>query len=276
VYKSHRPNEDTAPDAAPKAKRSLGQNFLRDANIAGKIVRCLAIQPGETVLEIGPGQGALTGFLEQSPAERLILVEKDRHWAAERMRQGQGRVRVILADALTMPWERFVAPWKCIGNLPYNVASPLMWDICAGSPGLSRAVFMVQKEVGLRVTAKPGTSAYGALSVWLQSFMRPKLEFVVPPQVFQPRPKVDSAVLSFTPLAPQGEAGARPFVPALLSAALRACFQKRRQQLGGIINSLGQDPAVLERLGIDPAQRPETLSPEQFQALSGTGVFGAA
>jgi 16S rRNA (adenine1518-N6/adenine1519-N6)-dimethyltransferase len=271
VYKLHRPSE-TAP---PKAKRSLGQNFLRDANIAGKIARCLDIQPGDSVLEIGPGQGALTGFLEQSPAGRLVLVEKDRHWAAERMRQGQGRVRVILADALTMPWERFSAPWKCIGNLPYNVASPLMWDICSRASGLSRAVFMVQKEVGLRVTAKPGTSAYGALSVWLQSFMRPKLEFVVPPQVFQPRPKVDSAVLSFTPLAPLGERQERPFAPNQLSAALKACFQKRRKQLGGIIKSLGQDPAVLEALGIDPVKRPEALTPEQFQALSGTGVFGA-
>jgi 16S rRNA (adenine1518-N6/adenine1519-N6)-dimethyltransferase len=251
----------------PRAKRSLGQNFLRDPNIAGKIVRCLEIGAGDSVLEIGPGQGALTVFLEQSPATRLVLVEKDRHWAA--VRQSAGRAQVVLADAMRLAWERFVSPWKFIGNLPYNVASPLMWDMFSRAPGLCRAVFMVQKEVGQRLTARPGSAAYGALSVWAQSFVLPRLEFIVPPQVFQPRPKVDSAVLSFVPLGGgQGQAFSR----VALSSALKLCFQKRRKQLGGILKSAGHDPAVLESLGLDPAARPETLTPHEFQRL-GDKIF---
>lgn len=259
--------------AEPRAKRSLGQNFLQDANIARKIVGCLDIGREDSVLEIGPGPGALTGFvLERSPS-RLVLVEKDAHWARERMRLGQGRAHVVLSDALTMAWERFSGEWKFLGNLPYNVASPLMWDICSLASGLSRAVFMVQKEVGLRLVAKPGTSAYGALSVWIQSFMRPKLEFTVPPQVFRPRPKVDSAVLSFVPLRPITDRAGPAFLPHELSATLKACFQMRRKQLGSIARAHGRQAVLLEEAGIDPKQRPEDLTPERFQLLSSLGMF---
>ncbi|MDR3176833.1 MAG: 16S rRNA (adenine(1518)-N(6)/adenine(1519)-N(6))-dimethyltransferase RsmA [Desulfovibrio sp.] len=258
----------------PRAKRSLGQNFLRDANIARKMVGLLRIVPEDRVLEIGPGSGALTRLiLEQNPAF-LLLAEKDPHWAGERMRDGAGRLRVVLADALLLPWERFTLPWKFIGNLPYNIASPLLWEICARSHGLERAVFMVQKEVGLRMTAKPGTAAYGALSVWLQSFVRIKAEFTVPPQVFAPIPKVESMVLSFCP-AKREEPCPRPrnFDPAALSRVLRLCFQARRKQLGVILRGLGTRTDALEDLGINPETRPEKLSPEDFQRLSARPPF---
>ena len=253
----------------PRAKKSLGQNFLRDSNIARKIVRTLEIDPGDSVLEIGPGPGALTGMILDHSPGRLVLVEKDRHWAEERMRQGGGALSVILADALAMPWERFSTPWKFIGNLPYNVASPLMWDLFSRAPGLCRAVFMIQKEVGQRITACPGTSAYGALSVWVQSFMRPKLEFIVPPQVFHPRPKVDSAVLSFVPLGRDKD----ELVPSGLGAVLRACFQMRRKQLGTIVRAAGGNPDRLAELDIDPRVRPEDLTVSLFHALARTNIF---
>ena len=255
--------------AKPRAKKSLGQNFLRDNNIARNIVKALEIEPGEAVIEIGPGPGALTGMILGHCPSRLVLVEKDRHWAEERMRHGQGSLAVILADALTMAWERFTGPWKFIGNLPYNVASPLMWDIFSRTPGLCRAVFMIQKEVGQRITAKPDSSAYGALSVWVQSFMIPKVEFFVPPQVFHPRPKVDSAVLSFTPLGrDRGD-----FSPPALAAALKACFQMRRKQLGTIVRAAGKSPDLLRDLGIDPTLRPENLTVRTFHRLAGAGIF---
>lgn len=261
---------------AARAKRSLGQNYLQDANIARKIVNCLHIAEQDSVLEIGPGPGALTVFIQERAPGRLVLVEKDNHWAFERMASASPRTCVVLADALTMPWERFVEPWKFIGNLPYNVASPLMWDICSRTPGLTRAVFMVQKEVALRLVARPSTSAYGALTVWIQSFMSAKLEFTVPPQVFRPRPKVDSAVVSFEPLTSDSlYAGGRSFCPEALAVALKACFQKRRKQLGGIVKSFGRDPAALEALGLDPRQRPEELSPADFKRLSAAGLFPA-
>lgn len=255
--------------ARPRAKKSLGQNFLRDKNIARNIVKALRVEPGEAVLEIGPGPGILTGMiLERSPG-RLVLVEKDRHWAEERMRHGKGVLSVILADALTMAWERFTGPWKVIGNLPYNVASPLMWDIFSRVPGLCRAVFMIQKEVGQRITAGPNSSAYGALSVWVQSFTVPKVEFFVPPQVFHPRPKVDSAVLSFVPLGlERGD-----FSPPALAVALKACFQMRRKQLGTILRAAGKSPEPLRKLDIDPTLRPENLTVRQFHRLAGAGIF---
>ncbi len=269
--------------AAPRAKKSLGQNFLHDSNIARKIVNTLSVDSEDWVLEIGPGPGALSGFLQEKAPARLLLVEKDPHWARARLREGRLRAfaaqgaplaafDVLLADAMTMPWERFTRPWKFIGNLPYNVASPLMWDIFSRAGGLVRAVFMIQKEVGQRITARPGESAYGALSVWVQSHVRAKLEFIVPPQVFRPQPKVDSAVLSFEPLCGTGDAGAA-FGPAALARTLRICFQMRRKQLGSIMRENAFSVALLEELGFDPRIRPENLAPADFHRLS-QALFG--
>jgi len=269
----------------PRAKKFLGQNFLQDGNIARKIVDMLAIVPEDRVLEIGPGSGALSGIIQEHGPARLVLVEKDRYWARERMREGRAvgepvricegerkqTFAVILADALNMPWERFSMAWKFIGNLPYNVASPLMWDIFSRTPGLTRAVFMIQKEVGQRIIASPGMPAYGALSVWVQSHMRAKLEFTVPPQVFRPRPKVDSAVLSFEPLGGTSRVvGDRAnFVPEALARTLKLCFQMRRKQLGTILRVNGADPGILEPLGIEARARPENLAPAEFHTLAG-------
>ena len=256
------------PPSSPRAKKSLGQNFLQDANIARKIVDALCIGPDDFVVEIGPGPGALTGGIMAKNPRRLLLVEKDDHWANERRTSPMADGRhpeVVCADALTVIWEDMVPPWKCIGNLPYNVASPLMWEIFSRAQGLERAVFMIQKEVGQRIVAQPGSGAYGALSVWVQTFMRPVLEFIVPPQVFIPRPKVDSAVLSFVP---------QPVIPspgdrAALARVLHRCFQQRRKQLGTIFKGTGLTEAELPPgSGISFTLRPERLTPEQFLVLA--------
>lgn len=257
-------------DAArrPRAKKSLGQNFLNDANIARKIVEALAVTSADTVVEIGPGPGALTGLLSGKLPARLVLVEKDEYWARERREtppENGTRPEVLCADALGVAWEAFPPGWKCIGNLPYNVASPLMWEIFSRSRTLARAVFMIQKEVGLRIVAQPGTSAYGALSVWVQTFMLPKIECIVPPQVFYPRPKVDSAVLSFVPRASVPAEADR----AALSAVLRRCFQQRRKQLGTIFKGTGvSEDSLPPGSGISFTLRPERLTPEQFLLLA--------
>ncbi|MCC8193599.1 MAG: 16S rRNA (adenine(1518)-N(6)/adenine(1519)-N(6))-dimethyltransferase RsmA [Deltaproteobacteria bacterium] len=254
--------------ATPKAKKSLGQNFLQDANIARKIVDALRVGPDDFVVEIGPGPGALTSIIAERAPARLLLVEKDEYWAGERRDTkvpGGTQPEVLCADALAVAWEGFPAPWKCIGNLPYNVASPLMWEIFSRARGLSRAVFMIQKEVGQRLTAEPGTGAYGALSVWVRTFMRPRIEFIVPPQVFIPRPKVDSAVLSFEPLDD---------VPSLddcaaLAKTLHRCFQQRRKQLGTILKGTGlTEDALPPESGIVFTVRPERLTPGQFLLLA--------
>ncbi len=251
----------------PKAKKSLGQHFLRDRNISEKIVNLLRIEEGDNVIEIGPGPGALTTILEEKPLAQLILVEKDDHWAAERQRLGGPNTKALLMDALEMPWHTINEenPRKIISNLPYNVASPLMWDIFSQCTGLIRAVFMMQKEVGLRLIAKAGSKEYGALTVWTQSFVRPEWGFIVGPKSFSPPPKVDSAVLAFTPLS----LDKRPQHPELLAKLIKMCFQNRRKQLKSNFkqnNALHLLP-ILESLSIDPERRPETLTPQDFLTI---------
>ena len=251
----------------PRAKKSLGQNFLQDKNIARKIVDAVQIGSGDRVIEIGPGPGMLTSFILKAGPAELTLIEKDDYLARERADEAALQpvpVTVLNTDALKIDWSAYSAPCKVCGNLPYNVASPLMWDIVSQAGGLVRAVFMIQKEVGERICAKPSTSAYGALSVWMQSFCVPRLEFIVPPQVFKPRPKVHSAVLSFTPLPPEE----RVQKPAVLSYILKMFFQQRRKQLGGILRSNGYEDAILEPHGINPMERPENLSVAQYKALA--------
>lgn len=255
---------------SPRPKKSLGQHFLRHRDICENIVRLLRLEPGDRVMEIGPGPGALTNILETAPLAELVLLEKDRHWAAERQRNARAkgaRTQTVLTDALSMLWERVTPerPWKIIGNLPYNVASPLMWDIFSRASGLILAVFMVQKEVGLRLAAPPGGKDYGALTVWTRSFVRPRWEFAVGSRAFVPPPKVDSAVLSFTPRPPEE----RPAHPAALARLIKMCFQNRRKQLGSIFrqNNIRTSPEFWEELSIPPHVRPETLTPEDFFAL---------
>lgn len=262
--------------AQPRAKKSLGQHFLRDPQVSEKIVRLLQCKAGDRIIEIGPGPGALTMLLQEQAYHSLLLLEKDDHWAAERQKHANDRTQALQTDALTFDWDSLSpdsadesgkpgGPWKVIGNLPYNVASPLMWEIFSRSRGLSRAVFMVQKEVGQRLAAPPDSPHYGGLSVWVQSFVCPHWAFVVGPGAFSPPPKVDSAVLSFSPLPLEQW----PLFPQKLSHLIKICFQNRRKQLGSIFrqNTMPHMMPRLEALGIDAKRRPETLSPADFQKL---------
>ncbi|MDP3425831.1 MAG: 16S rRNA (adenine(1518)-N(6)/adenine(1519)-N(6))-dimethyltransferase RsmA [Humidesulfovibrio sp.] len=248
------------------AKRSLGQNFLTDANIARKIVDSLDIRPGDNVLEIGPGRGALTRHILDRQPGRFMVLEKDDE-LGQALAASHPTIELVNGDALAFPWQTLEPGdgWKIVGNLPYNIASPLIWDIVSQA-GFAAAVFMVQLEVGQRLKAPSGGKDYGALSIWVQSHARVELLFKVPPQVFQPKPKVTSAVMRFF-LLPQPP---EPNAAKALAATLRMCFQKRRKQLSTILKSKGivggQD--ILLGLDIQPSQRPETLEPERFQALS--------
>lgn len=248
-----------------RPKRHLGQNFLIDRNVARKIIACLDPQPGERVLEIGPGRGALSGLLHQSGAE-LIAVERDAALASALARDFPG-CSLIVADGLTIDWKRLNGRVdKVIGNLPYNIASPLLWDML---PCLDRAqglVFTVQKEVARRIVSSPGSKAYGALSVWLQSFAEIRYEFEIGPQVFRPRPRVDSAVVSMRPY-PKDR---RVQDERMLAELIHRCFQQRRKQLKTILKSwwnAGLD-RWLAKEGLSRQARPEILSPEQFARMA--------
>jgi 16S rRNA (adenine1518-N6/adenine1519-N6)-dimethyltransferase len=263
-------NQPVTP-APPRAKKSLGQHFLREINICARISDLLALRPEDRLLEIGPGSGALTRELEKAPHGLLLLLEKDNHWIAERGRLRAAGTVPVHADALLFDWRRITPenPWKIAGNLPYNIASRLIWDIVWKAEGLAKAVFMVQHEVGRRITARPSGRQYGALSVWVQSFARPRLEFTVRPEAFTPPPKVSSAVISLDPLPPES----RPRRPETLAALLQTCFRQRRKQLGTIFRRAGLPECAqsLRARGIDPVRRPETLTTEDFRKLCEIG-----
>lgn len=256
----------------PWAKRSLGQNFLVDRNIARRIVAALGDPLDGPVLEIGPGRGALTSILAETAGRPVLALEKDRE-LARLLKETHPHVGVVIGDGLTFAWEGLsrLPGIKLVGNLPYNVASPMLWEIVHRASGWSRAVFMVQYEVGRRIVASPGNGEYGALSVWLQAFSIPKLLFKVPPQVFRPMPKIDSAVLHFVPR----HEDELPRQPKTLSRILATCFQKRRKQLKSILKQV-MHPG-LERditgAGISLGSRPEELSVNNFVWL-GERIFG--
>lgn len=250
-----------------RAKKSLGQNFLVDQNICRKIVS--SIKPGhdDHIIEIGPGQGALTQHIVEHAPRRFTVIERDDD-LAEALIQRWPNVEVVQDDALKFPWHKLNedAPCKIIGNLPYNIGSKLIWDIVSQTKGLQRAVFMVQHEVALRLTAECNSKAYGGLTAWVKNFAATEYLFKVPPSVFRPQPKVDSAVVAFYPL-PINE---HPGNPDALSVLIKMLFQKRRKQLGSILKKKWS-PAIeewFEKEGISSTLRPENLTPQQFRSLS--------
>lgn len=248
------------------AKKSLGQNFIIDDNICRKIVSALNLNREDTVLEIGPGRGALTGLLLQQTG-RVYALEKDLELCRE-LSEYLPDLNLVCADATHFDWARLssLPRLKLIGNLPYNIASRLIWDIASQGPAFFKAVFMVQKEVGQRIVSLPGSRSYGSLSVWVQSFLQPKMLFKVPPTVFRPRPKVDSTVLSLMPLADEKKI----FSSDSLSRTLKILFQNRRKQMGTILKTYWNNEVSLffEERGISPCSRPEELTAHDFQALS--------
>lgn len=243
-----------------KAKKSLGQHFLKNQDICQHIINLLDLEPQDKVLEIGPGPGALTKLLLAKPLQKLLLIEKDGHWAKEHQQYAE----VIAGDALDFVWAALNGHWKLIGNLPYNVASPLLWNIMSQCTAWDQAVFMVQKEVAERICAMPNNRKYGALSVWIQCYAKVKMQFIVGPGNFVPPPKIDSAVVSFWPLQ------TRPQYPEILKELIHVCFQKRRKQLGNILSESAFAPlrAALPFFNIDSTARPENLSCQKFMELA--------
>jgi 16S rRNA (adenine1518-N6/adenine1519-N6)-dimethyltransferase len=253
----------------------MGQNFLVDHNLQKKIVEAVGAEPGETVLEIGPGQGALTQHLVEG-VERLLLVELDRDLAADLAARYRGRpsVEVIQDDILNLPLETLVSEpgrLRVVGNIPYNLTTPILFHLLE-RPRPLEILLMVQREVADRVLALPGGKEYGALSVGVQTVARAERVLHVPPGAFRPRPKVDSTVLRIRPLVPPPlEIGEE----AALRRLTRAAFQWRRKQMGKILRDhpelaqgRGAAEALLSSLGVDLRARPETLPPETFIRLS--------
>lgn len=247
-----------------RARKRFGQNFLVDERIIHDIIRAIDPQPADNMVEIGPGLGALTRHLVRH-LEKLHVVEIDRDIVARLEKDYPPDKLVIHAgDALEFDLSSLPAPLRIVGNLPYNISSPLLFHF-AGYAGRVRDMhFMLQNEVVERMVAEPSTPAYGRLSVMLQyRFYMEKL-LDVPPESFRPAPKVDSAVVRMIPL-PRTDIAVQD--EAVFAAVVLAAFGQRRKTLRNTLKAHLAAPDF-ERLGISPQSRAEELDVAQFAAIS--------
>lgn len=256
-----------------RPNKRLGQHFLADPGILGRIADALDPQPDDVVIEIGAGEGSLTREL-LARGVRVIAIEKDRRLAEELRAQYAVRaeredVVVVEGDALAVDWHGLPAHrapltahgFKVVGNIPYNITSPLI-EKALTPPLPACIVFLVQLEVAQRIAAAPGSKTYGALSIGVQAQCRVEQLFTVPAGAFRPPPKVTSALLRLTPLA---EPLVEPAEVGPLRAFVAACFSRRRKQLHNAVP--GASAAGLTALGFDPTARPETVAPAGFVRL---------
>ncbi len=249
------------------ANKAFGQHFLLDLNLTAKIARLAGPFDDGVVIEVGPGPGGLTRALLQAGA-RVIAVERDGRFApmlAELAQAADGRLSVIQGDALTIDETVIAAgePARIVSNLPYNISAPLLIKWLTGPLHPVSMTLMFQKEVAERVAARPGQSAYGRLAVITQAVCAAEVVMALPARAFTPPPKVDSAVVRFTPKAE------RP-PDALLEALQKvtaAAFGQRRKMLRSSLKAVG-GAGLWEPANIDPGLRAEAISVEDFLALA--------
>jgi 16S rRNA (adenine1518-N6/adenine1519-N6)-dimethyltransferase len=250
--------------------RALGQHFLADPNTARRIVRLAGVAEGDAVLEIGPGIGSLTVALLEAGA-RVTAVELDRHVVPALLDTvGPDAVRLVAGDALTVDLEPVLRPdpvWRVVSNLPYNVATPIVMRLLEEATAVQSLLVMVQREVGERLAAGPGTKAYGAVSVRVGYYASARVVGTVPPSVFVPAPRVESALVHLV------RHDAPPVnVPdlALLFRLIRTGFAQRRKMLRRALRpALGaRVEATLDAAAIDPRARAETLVLDDWARLA--------
>ncbi len=252
------------PTIAPR--KSLGQNFLNDANIARKIVAAVDVQPGESVVEIGPGTGALTRHL-LPVAPNLVAVEIDGR-AVALLGEQFPALRVVQADVLDVRLDELVGPdagpIKVVGNLPYYITTPILFGLFGQKERLRSGTFMVQLEVAQRMVAPPGGKESGILSILTQSWSVPKLLFKVPPTAFFPAPKVTSAVI-------QLDYAAAPKLGCddeALRRTVHTAFSQRRKTLRNALRPLLPPDVEAHAWPVDLGRRAETLSVAEFVGLT--------
>ena len=246
------------------ARKRFGQNFLADAHYVARIVDAVDPKPGEHIVEIGPGLAAITGALIERSGH-VTAIEIDRDLAA-RLREQFTPQELTLheADALAFDFATLPPDLRVVGNLPYNISSPLLFHLAQFDDRLRDLHVMLQKEVVARMTAGPGTADYGRLTVMLQVKFAIRRLFVVPPGAFRPAPKIESAIARLVPLR---EAKPRIDDPALFARIVAAAFGQRRKTLRNALSALCDD-AALRRIGIDSGVRGETLPVGEFVRLA--------
>lgn len=264
------PLRDTIETFGLNAKKALGQNFLLDLNLTHKIARDAGDLSQSTVVEIGPGPGGLTRALLSLDAKKLICIERDSRCMPaleEISNHYPDRLTVLDDDAMTVDVSKFIddQPIKIVANLPYNIGTHLLTNWLTQSvdnPFWSSMTLMFQKEVGQRIIAKPGDKHYGRLGVLCGWMTNASVSFDVSREAFSPPPKVTSSVVHFEP-----KENRIPCQLSKLEMVTQAAFGQRRKMLRQSLKSLGGE-ALLERVGIEPTRRAETLEIEEFCALA--------
>jgi len=264
-------------DRPARAKRSLGQNFLVDRGAVRRIAERVAAEPGEPLLEIGPGRGALTEALLEA-AERVVVVELDSDLASRLSeRFDPSRIRIVTDDILRVDLEALSgssglpaeARWVVAGNLPYNISKPVARWIVTQRRRVERAVLMFQREVAERLTAQPGSADYGPLSVLVGETFQVGRAFDLPPAAFRPRPKVVSTVTCWTPHVPER---LDRETETDLVACLSACFGQRRKTLRNNLRAHLANGDTADRLlgaaGLDGRARPQDVDPVGYRRLA--------
>jgi 16S rRNA (adenine1518-N6/adenine1519-N6)-dimethyltransferase len=254
------------------ARKSLGQNFLLDLNLAARIARGAGRLEGVTVIEIGPGPGGLTRALLALGAEHVVAVERDPRSVAalaEIIPHFAGRLTIVEADAMRFDAKPYAGrgPVRVVGNLPFNIATALLVRWLAAEPWppwYDALVLTFQREVAERIVAAPGSKQYGRLSVLAQWRTEPRILFDIAPSAFVPPPKVTSSVVRLVP-----RAAPAPCDLAALERVTEAAFGQRRKMLRQSLKSLEREPApLLEAAGLDPTSRAEEIPVEGFVALA--------
>jgi len=246
------------------ARKRFGQNFLVDAHYIASILAAIAPRRGENIVEIGPGLGALTGALIAA-CGHLAAIEIDRDLAAKMSAEhGTEALKLYIADALDFDFSTLGPDLRVVGNLPYNISSPLLFHLAAFDATVRDITVMLQREVVQRMVAQPATAEYGRLSVMLQARFAIHRLLVVPAGAFRPAPKVESAVARLVPLR-----AARPHIDdeALFANLVSAAFGQRRKTLRNALRTL-VTPEEFVRVGIDPGVRGETLSVGDYVRLA--------
>ena len=244
------------PSSSHRPRKRFGQHFLHDPGVVRKIVEAIAPAADDVIVEIGPGQGVLTFPLAER-VKRLEAIEIDRDLAAA---LPGDRIKVHVADALEFDFGVFPRGVRIVGNLPYNISTPLLFHLSRFADRMRDLHFMLQLEVVERMVAKPSTPEYGRLSVMLQTRFRMEKLFRVGPGAFKPPPKVDSAVVRLVPLgSPLG------CDEKIFEQVVREAFSARRKTLRNALSLEEQDYVAL---GIDPKLRPENLSPQDYVRIA--------
>lgn len=246
-------------------KKRFGQNFLTDDKVLHEIIRAIAPAPDDLMVEIGPGQGAMTRLLLET-LRQLQVVELDRDLVALLQKKfSADRLLIHSGDALQYDFGALAAGerrLRVVGNLPYNISSPLLFHLAQFAPLVVDQHFMLQKEVVERMVAGPGSRDYGRLSVMLQWRYRMDLLFVVPPEAFDPPPKVDSAIVRMVPIA-SPLACKQP----LLEQVVTKAFSQRRKVIRNCVAGLFNEQQLVDA-GIDPQLRPEAVGLESYVRLA--------